>query len=66
MRKDPEDARCRLTALVELLRHDLAIEPALKFSNDGLIGLRCILQDCVTDLEDVPEETMTATPKSAR
>lgn len=36
---------CRLTTLIELLDHDMNIEPALQLSNDGLIGLSLILQD---------------------
>jgi hypothetical protein len=45
------EARCRLTALVELLEHDLHIEPALELSNEGLLGLRRILEDTRDDLD---------------
>ena len=45
-----QDAQCRLVALAEMLDHDhdLDVEPAQAFSNQGL---QRILKDCSEDME---------------
>jgi hypothetical protein len=48
--------RDRSTALVDLMGHDLDLEPAVTFTNDGYIGLRTILEECATDLDYGTEE----------